>query len=65
MSYETATYAFIAVVLVGLIAVLNLGPYVFAPKHADTLGESGRVQESLNGVSIGGENGTAVGSPDF
>jgi MFS family permease len=65
MSYETATYAFIAVVLVGLIAVLNLGPYLFAPKHADMPGESDRVQESLNGPGIGGEKGAAVGSLDF
>jgi MFS family permease len=64
-SYATATYAFIAVVLVGLIAVLNLGPYVYAPKHPDMPGEKGRAQESFNGPGIGSEKGTAVGSLDF
>lgn len=64
MSYETATYAFVAIVLVGLVAVLNLGPYVFAPKRTNKPGDSGRTQEIFDGSGISGEKRTAVGSLD-
>lgn len=38
-SYELATYGFIAVVLVGMFAVLALGPYVFPPRRGEVMDE--------------------------
>jgi MFS family permease len=60
-AYETATHAFIAVVLLGLAAVLFLGPYVFPPLHSSRRGGDGRL---AGGTGTDTHRDATLGSTD-